>query len=554
MTTGTQRLSFLDIIASSTLKSIIFLGLISITFLLFIGKVHLFDWDEINFAESAREMILTGDYMHVRIDFLPFWEKPPFFFWLQVLSMKVFGINEFAARFPNAIVGFSYLISFYFIGKKHFSAKFGLVWGLLFVITLLPHLYFKSGIIDPVFNLFIFLSIYFIMQVLAKEEDRKQLLKYALIAGLFSALSVLTKGPVGFLLMGLTVFIYLLLYRFKNFPSINSILLFLVGFLIIIIAWLSVEVMQNGWENMIQFVQYQIGLFNQNVAGHAQPFYYHTVVILIGCFPISILALKGLFKNEESSIDFYKWMLILFWIVLILFSIVKTKIIHYSSMTYIPLAFIATNTLLSEDFKDRFSKVQKSIYLLIGIVLSLILISFPILLAYKGNLYPYIKDQFALLSLQAAPAWTGVESLVGILFLLLVIIGFIFLRKGEISKYLNVSIVGMVLIVALTFSWILPKAEEITQKPLISFLKEKAKEDCYIESEFKSYAPYFYGEVTPEKSKGEHSIEWLIRKQKEKPVYVITKPGTIILTYFPKLQEYRRFSGYIIYKHTPEVQ
>src|SRR4030042_1849068 len=74
-------------------------------FVPFIGGVHLFDWDEINFAESAREMIVTGDYLTVRIDFLPFWEKPPLFIWMQVLSMKLFGINEFAARFPNAICG-----------------------------------------------------------------------------------------------------------------------------------------------------------------------------------------------------------------------------------------------------------------------------------------------------------------------------------------------------------------------------------------------------------------------------------------------------------------
>ena len=41
-------------------------------FIPFLGGLHLFDWDEINFAESAREMILTGDYLTVQIDFIPF--------------------------------------------------------------------------------------------------------------------------------------------------------------------------------------------------------------------------------------------------------------------------------------------------------------------------------------------------------------------------------------------------------------------------------------------------------------------------------------------------
>ncbi|MFY8107679.1 MAG: ArnT family glycosyltransferase, partial [Bacteroidia bacterium] len=60
-------------------------------FIPFLGSVHLFDWDEINFAESAREMLLTGNYQKVQINFVPFMEKPPLFFWLQVLSMKIFG-------------------------------------------------------------------------------------------------------------------------------------------------------------------------------------------------------------------------------------------------------------------------------------------------------------------------------------------------------------------------------------------------------------------------------------------------------------------------------
>ena len=69
----------------------------------FNGAVDLFDWDEINFAESAREMLVSGDYTTVTINFKAFWEKPPLFIWMQVLSMKLFGINAFAARFPNAI-------------------------------------------------------------------------------------------------------------------------------------------------------------------------------------------------------------------------------------------------------------------------------------------------------------------------------------------------------------------------------------------------------------------------------------------------------------------
>src|SRR5665647_270427 len=130
-------------------------------FIPFLGRVHLFDWDEINFAESSREMIVTGNYHRVQINFQPFWEKPPLFFWLQAFSMKAFGINEFAARLPNAVFGTITLVTFFVIGKKYKSAKFGFIWAIAYLGSFLPHLYFKSGIIDPVFNYFIFLGVYF---------------------------------------------------------------------------------------------------------------------------------------------------------------------------------------------------------------------------------------------------------------------------------------------------------------------------------------------------------------------------------------------------------
>jgi len=128
----------------------------ALLFVPFLGAVHLFDWDEINFAESAREMLLTGNWFQVQINFEPFWEKPPLFFWMQVLSMKAFGINEFAARFPNAICGIVTLQVLFSIGLKWQNRTFAWAWTLLYSGSILPFLYFKSGIIDPWFNLFIF--------------------------------------------------------------------------------------------------------------------------------------------------------------------------------------------------------------------------------------------------------------------------------------------------------------------------------------------------------------------------------------------------------------
>ncbi|HMD68053.1 MAG TPA: glycosyltransferase family 39 protein, partial [Chitinivibrionales bacterium] len=96
-------------------------------FIPFLGAAHLFDWDEINFAEAAREMLVTHNFLQVQINFQPFWEKPPLFFWLQAASMTVFGVNEFAARFVNALCGIVTLLVVYRIGRSVFDRRFGLL-------------------------------------------------------------------------------------------------------------------------------------------------------------------------------------------------------------------------------------------------------------------------------------------------------------------------------------------------------------------------------------------------------------------------------------------
>ncbi|MEI8103159.1 MAG: glycosyltransferase family 39 protein, partial [Chlorobium sp.] len=137
------------------------LGIVFFASLLFIpglGMVHLFDWDELNFAESAREVLVSGNYFTVQINFEPFWEKPPLFIWMQALSMKLFGINEFAARLPNALCGITTLLVLFNAGRRVKDSRFGLLWMLLYLSSVLPFFYFRTGIIDPWFNLFIFLG------------------------------------------------------------------------------------------------------------------------------------------------------------------------------------------------------------------------------------------------------------------------------------------------------------------------------------------------------------------------------------------------------------
>lgn len=317
----------------------------ALLFIPFIGTVHLFDWDEINFAEASREMIMSGDYSHVQINYETFWEKPPFFFWLQVACMKLFGVNEFASRLPNALTGIVTMLTLYAMGRKLENRKFAWVWMLIYAGSILPHFYFRTGIIDPVFNLFIFVSLWFIYRLVQLDSTQvKERMYFALYAGFFSGMAVLTKGPVGLLDVLLAVGVYMIIKRTFWVLRFKEWLLFFLALGVVSIAWFGYELVTNGPFFLQEFIIYQIRLFKTQDAGHGGPFYYHFFVILFGCFPMSYFAFLGLKNNPEDSDkrkQFRLWSIISFAVVLVLFSIVKTKIVHYSSFCYFPLSYLA---------------------------------------------------------------------------------------------------------------------------------------------------------------------------------------------------------------------
>jgi len=537
----------------SPLSKPLLLVFLSLFFFMGLGHVHLFDWDEINFAESAREMILTGDYMKVQIDFKPFWEKPPMFFWLQVISMKIFGINEFAARFPNALMGLFYLLTLYHIGKRHRDETFGFLWALLFMGSLLPHLYFKSGIIDPVFNYFIFLSVYYLWQAVEKDNQNKA---FTLLAGLFSGLSFLTKGPVGLLIVLLVVGSYILLKKLKYFPKPSQIFGFTMGFVGIVSMWLAVELWQNGVDNMLKFIEYQIELFTQPVATHGQPFYYHFVVVFLGCFPISILGLPLLISREKTEDNLRLWMQLLFWVVMLLFSVTTTKIVHYSSMTYLPLSFLAAEFV--SDYLKRGKKWPHYIIVLLGflwVIWGLILWAIPYIINNKTLLLPYIIDPFGRQAYIDGPTISMSAYSAVILWILGGWVFYYFYTKKLIfTGILSFSIaLSASLLSVLWFT--LPKIEAMTQGVHIEFLKSKQSEDVYLSSYgFKSYATYFYGKVRPERNEQASDIRWLIEGNIDKPAFLVTNKPDTELSQNPSFQLIHSKGGFYIYTRSAIVK
>ncbi len=559
----------------------------ALLFIPFLGGVHLFDWDEINFAECAREMLVTGDYSRVQLNFQSFWEKPPLFIWLQAFSMKLFGINEFAARLPDAICGIVTLNIIYSIGKKINDHKFAMLWVLAYAGSFLPFLYFKSGIIDPWFNLFIFLSIYNLLQWFNNNVPGVTN-RHAVYAGVFAGLAVLTKGPVALIIIGLTVVAAWLFLKIKPFANIKNLLFFAVALFLSGFSWFIYEIAAGHWDIVKEFIVYQIRLLSTEDSDHGGSYFYHVAVLLIGCFPAVLFFIPSHKKSQDDTpFQLYtkKWMVFLFWVVLLLFSlVVKTKIVHYSSMCYFPLTYLAAYSLYTIIYKQKkLNWILLYFGILITIVVGAAFTVIPLVEKFKGSIISsnVIDDGFAKASLNTKVAWAGYEPFIGILFLAGVLFFMVKLfRKGKEKAAYGLFITTLITTWLLTLT-ITPKIEQYSQGPAIEFYENLRGNDCYVETiNFKSYAYMFYTNRQPshnsppmlayikqsqeQMSKEGHaaafsfnlmSMNWMLYEKIDKPAYFVIKVNEAdeAIKNNPSLKEIYRKGGFAFLKREPDL-
>jgi hypothetical protein len=320
---------------------------------------------------------------------------------------------------------------------------------------------------------------------------------------LFAGLATMTKGPVALLIIGLCYGVFAIANRLKNFMRFKDILLFLllaslVGSIWFIALWI------NGKQHIIsEFIIYQIRLFRTEDAGHGGPFFYHFIVLLIGCFPaaaLSLLAMKAKRDGQDVPFHFHRWMLILFWVVLILFSIVKTKIVHYSSLCYFPLTFLAAVSFyrLFTQTK-RLPNWNRWLQFGTGLLLALLMIGITFIDRIKPWLLDSnrVKDPFAKANLQADVAWSGFEFLPGLL-LLLGLFYFVWKVKQHTKRALITLFVVSMIAVNGLIAMITPKVEPYSQGAAIEFYESKQGQNVIVEPlGFKSYAHLFYSKRPP---------------------------------------------------------
>ena len=424
------------------------------------------------------------------------------------------------------------LVTLVYAGKKVVNEKMATWWVLLYAATWLPHFYFKSGIIDPTFNYFIFLS-FFQLHLLRFSQKKTT---HALLAGVFLGLAVLTKGPAAILVAGLSFAVYLIMNKGKGGYPFRQLLTVALCALIPFILWLSAAVAYHGaaygkWY-MTEFISYQVRLFRTEDSDHGGPFIYHFIVLLVGCFPASAFLFQYAKKQpmeEQQGRAFTRWMWILFWVVLILFSIVKTKIVHYSSLCYFPLTFLAALKIyqLAEE-RTLPARAVKIALLVTGSLLGVLILALPLVGIHKDLIIPLIDDPFARGNLQASVAWSYGECIWGAGYLVGTWAAVLFMKKNFRKGMIALTAVQLI-IIQVTVLHFTPKIEAYSQRAAIDFYESFRGKDVYIVPlGYKSYANIFYARKQPFAGKEYYrnvkiDEHWLLYGAVDHPAYFICK-------------------------------
>lgn len=524
----------------------------AVLFVPFLGGVHLFDWDEINFAEISREMIASGDYLRPQIGFEPFFEKPPLFAWMQVAAMHLLGVGEFAARLPNAICGMATLLLLFQTGSQLGGQRLGWLWVGFYTGSILPHLYFRSGIIDPWFNFFIFLGL---QQFWLGAVQSRHCRRRCLWAGLSLGAAVLAKGPVAWLIAGLCIVAYTVWQRRLPIRAVGSWLVFAGAAVFIPMLWFGLEVVLHGPTFVEEFVRYQLRLLLTSDAGHRGFPGYHLVVLLLGVFPASLFALPSFRRgapDHPAQADFRKWMLVLFWVVLVLFSLVRTKIVHYSSLCYYPLTFLAAQ------YVDFFLRKKQTLpwWLTMGVVATSGLYAvasalLPWLGQHPDLLLPYLNDPFAAANLQADVDWSSPLNFApAVLLLASAFYFFRSLRKAKPQRALLGILMGSTLFVQTGLYCFSGKIEAYSQRAAVEFCKSLAGQRVYIKAVgYKSYVPFFYGRTDAGGHPLRNDTNWLLTGPIDRDAWLLTKIHRAHeLRALTELEEVGQKNGFVFFR------
>ncbi len=189
--------------ANRSLRLALYALLAAIIYLPGLGRPALWEPDEGRYAEIAREMVVSGDYVTPRDDLELYFEKPPLVYWANAASIKIFGVNEFAVRLPAALFSIGQVVVTAALAEVMLGATAGLLAALALSLSPLFFGFARFATLDPA--LAFFLTAGLAAFYVAARDDSFSLpssRKWMMISAAMLALGTLAKGPVALILGG----------------------------------------------------------------------------------------------------------------------------------------------------------------------------------------------------------------------------------------------------------------------------------------------------------------------------------------------------------------
>ena len=359
----------------------------------------LLDRDEPRFAEASREMLERGDYVVPFLNNRYRFDKPPFIYWTQTLSYRLFGENDFAARLPSVIAAALTALLLFAWGRRVGGETVGWWSAIIFSICLQTFLHARAAVADMWLVLFM-TAAYWASYELLRDRltsrgdttappptiDRR----WWWIFYLALAFAFLAKGPVGWLPL-LTV---ALVRFFVPLPQLNRRFLFFTGVtlvLSIVAVWgIPALTRTNGEFLRIGIGKHVVARSVVAMEGHGAstlltyvatlPFYFATIFITFLPWSIKLPWLAKKRWRKRDPLDNYLIGGIA--LVFIIFTLIKTKLPHYTLPAY-PLLALLMAKALAEANSTRFVRRAAIAGAAVGLAIAC---ATPILARYTPSL------------------------------------------------------------------------------------------------------------------------------------------------------------------------
>ena len=429
-------------------------------YFLLLGSRPLWVPDEGRYAEIAREMVVTKDYITPYLNGVHYFEKPVLFYWLGALAIKLGGLNIWSLRSINALLALLALLLTYSTTRTLYDRLTALLASFILATSTLYFAMAHMINLDLTVTVLITSCLYFFLLGIQSTSHLKRR-SYLYIATFSSACAVLTKGLIGLILPLIIIGMWILLLSrwqwIKRLYLPSCLLLFLA----ITLPWHLLVGYYNPGFFYFYFIEQHILRYALPDIGHYQPIWFFIPILILGFFPWIVFLPQAILKNLPSSLKTRQHhgieLFLLLWagFVFLFFSFSKSKLIPYILPLFPPLSILTARYLIMS--------IQQSSYFAIKISY-IVLCCFTLMIT---GLW-YFKSQYTLLFIPQ----TGIFFLntASIILLIGTLISTLSALRQHIGLSLILTIITAILFLLTTLAAV-PSLDSRTILPLAIILK-----------------------------------------------------------------------------------